>query len=203
MAQTSTVFTLPLNGTKYVLTAINAEPLPALPTRLDHLPDTSAPRDTWRLHWAMAKYPQLPCIPATIRWDDPLLNRFAYNRSNMPIVSDSGSWRLCPKVTDSWLRFERALRFVAKELIAGCPNAWFPFESAFFPLPSNFGYRQSRTDRYHALQCAINSRDAFVPLMAWLTFLLTFYPSPDDSNSPWIKLLLQTGDVHPEWVEQM
>ena len=87
--------------------------------------------------------------------------------------------------------------------ISKIPEAKFPFD-AFWPLPSDFGYRQDHTT-FLSAKCAIfRSRDAFF-LLAFrctLAIALVQYRFPAEDPPAWTSVLMNRGVPVP-WVDEL
>src|SRR6266481_2310934 len=81
----------------------------------------------------------------------------------------------------------------------------FPLDFTDYPLPRTKGYLCSHREERFAINCALSSRDSFVPLMAKCSFtiaLISQEESPLESTPSWIEYLQGTHRLHPEWLEQ-
>ena len=76
----------------------------------------------------------------------------------------------------------------------------FPLDFSFFPLPTTFGYLRSHRNAHAARKCALNSRNAFVPLMAMVSYLIALWgkQSSQVDDPAWAKHLLKATTIHPE-----
>jgi len=186
----------------HVLSSPNADPLSSLPTFSD-VYESTPPQAVWSLRGAINPHPHIPFIPATIRWDEPLLQRFAFDLNSFPIERSQNRFCLSETLSLKWSNFEYALRLVVQHLFTECRGALFPLEFAYLPLPSTYGYLRSHAREIHARKCALNARDAFVGLMAMCSLAIAFWDIPQSDNPPWVRVLLEKAGIHPEWVDQL
>lgn len=124
---------------------------------------------------------------------------------NVPIVREGAFFILEEKVRHSWQRLENALRWVANALLSS-NNVLLPLGFNAGPFPSSYGYISRHMEERFARQCAMKSRDAFVPLMALCTFAISITkPSQTiPGQSPrWVSLLQAEANVHASWIEDL
>ncbi|TDL13477.1 hypothetical protein BD410DRAFT_846911 [Rickenella mellea] len=153
--------------------------------------------------WSSPGFASLPFILVAPRWEGPLFGRLAQNHEVFPITRGTPGWHLAVPLQESWRRLEVALYDAIRTLETA---------EITFPLPFRFGYLKSHSTngkaRYHALQ----SRNAFLPLMATLSDAIAAYiPNPrslhfettrdelKESGPHWVNMLLKRG-VNRAWV---
>ena len=118
----------------------------------------------------------------------------------MPIA---GRWKLAPSLASQWENLEQSLIIVASVLIETA-NQLFPLEFGFFPFPKSYGYLRTHRSEHFARKCAMRARDAFQPLMAMCSFMLSYQHGrvyPNGQEPTWVKAILDSNRVHPEWLQ--
>ncbi|KDQ30234.1 hypothetical protein PLEOSDRAFT_1081782 [Pleurotus ostreatus PC15] len=188
-----------------VFTAVHTTYFPEFPPRdfhmrpEDHRYDLD---DTRRLSWASNEYPQLVCMPTEpiiyggLLYGAPLLDRLDITPQTVPIVETKGRFHLDDKLQKSWFELQTMFYDVGIKMFGAAP---FPPRTEFYPLPDTFGYTRLHKSRRTAVQCALRSRDAFMPLIAMLK-LMYHCMAHCGANSPPIELvhwLIRQG-IHAE-----
>jgi hypothetical protein len=195
------ITTFVLDG--YVVTSPNAAPLSSFPTLVLLLNDDANPQDTFPLNWALPEYPQLAFILSPLRWDHPILQWLNYTFESVPVKHEYG-WKLSPELAQHWENLEHCLSFVSQEIISAT-NPLFSLEFRYFPCPTHYGYLRPHRSEIVAQKCAMRACDAFAPLMAMCSLSLSFFhgaTNPHDADPVWVKNILKSGCIHPEWIQQ-
>jgi len=144
-------------------------------------------------------------MPATIRFNGLLFLCLAYNNRTMPLQADRAAWKLSSSVAATWQHLEDTLLFVAGVLIPKL-GMIFPLSFTDCPMPRTKGYLRTHKTSNIALQCALKSRDAFLPLIAKCSMAIahaTNDGSPTTSTPWWIEYLKTNHNLHPEMLESL
>jgi hypothetical protein len=185
--------------------SVNASPLPPLESiqSADNLSEDSFPNQTFKLTWSSNTFLWLPFIPTTMRLNNPLFQRLAFSIQSLPLECTYSRYHLARELQHRWYRLEANLYDVIRKLLkAG--NALFPLDFAEFPLPNTFGYLRDHKEKRHAINCAKNSRAAFMPLIAMVSFAMALLGRDDLSSSePHWKEVLKREHVHHVWVDNL
>ena len=171
-------------------------PRPTVPTI--NLPNNPLPSEGSILHWSMDAYPYLPYCLQSPRYSGPLLQRLSYRAGNLPVECVDNMWRLCPKVAHQWRSLETCL-ISATQIILDSSDT---LNLRWFRKPEEYLYRQQFDTRQRMVGCAMRSRDAFLPLMATCSYVISHTPNFTASPPPWSDMLRAKG-LHPEWVNML
>jgi hypothetical protein len=187
----------------HVLVSPNSSRIIELPhhlSKIDLCTDYPDPSEATTLRWSMNPYPQLAYCLTSPRFQGPLLQRLAYTRRTLPVIWDGRIhfWGLSPDVLYLWWSLEMCLICVARELFSSTTA----LHSQTFQVPSDYGYCRPHGKRDRAVRCSMRAHDAFVPLMALVSYAISLTPSFTDENPPWVAKLIERG-IHPEWVEML
>src|SRR5882724_6400745 len=140
-----------------------------------------------------------------MRFDGPLFLHLAYNNHTMPLQADRAVWKLSSSVAATWQHLEDTLLFVAGVLIPKL-GMIFPLSFTDCPMPQTKGYLQTHKTSNIALQCALKSLNAFLPLIAKCSMAIahaTNDSSPTMSTPWWIEYLKTNHNLHPEMLESL
>lgn len=148
------------------------------------------------IRWADPCYPGLPFIPLSPRFDSELFRCLSPPRGVFPIEGSGFSWRLKPATVKSFKALENDLLLVEKALRTWDATLKLPSWWTLFRLPHKYGYNVTHTTYEGAQTSVVESRDAFLPLMGWCSFLISHFhqqlPPPEHHIFCWEKILLQS-----------
>ena len=82
-------------------------------------------------------------------------------------------YMLGQQVINEWTRLQQNLHFIAETLFDKPTYALLPSDFTLFPLPSKYGFQHNHKSPEAAHIVGDTSRLAFVPLMGWISYLLT------------------------------
>ena len=163
---------------------------------------------TSRIQWAYNHYPYLAFIPLTKAFGGELLRPISMNANTIQLVAfDTASreWYCMEQGTkDNWSNLERSLSFACPKLAPRLPK---PMNKQMYkPKPSShFGY-QSPFDNVDKARSSINkSRNAFIVLMAYLSFIIAHLEEPNEKEDGfplWCTALLE-AKIQPAWIEKL
>jgi hypothetical protein len=139
-------------------------------------------------------------IPLRIHWNTPLLQRFAYNRSTIPIDKIGVKYQLRNSILTEWAEFERLLIYIQDKVMEG-KSLLVPMTTVWFKHPSEWGYTRAHKTEKAARGCAMFARQAFIHMMALTTFYLanTVGRDPDE----WVDTLEKKARLLPDLVHQI
>jgi hypothetical protein len=141
-------------------------------------------------------------IPLRVHWNTPLLQRFAYNRSTIPLDKIGTKYRLRASIVAQWLEFEQLLLYIHRVLTEG-KSILVPMTTVWFKHPSEWGYTRTHRTESHARGCAMKSRQAFIHLMALTTFYIALNVGSDSDYPEWVDTLEKQGNLLPDLVHQI
>jgi len=126
--------------------------------------DRPDPRETMRMRWADSRFAILGWVPVAPRFDRPL-HALQSPGNTYQIVETKSGWMIADHIVKRLQLLENNLCYLA-DTLAVKTDILIPIECEDFPRPSAYGY--SRTHKTHkgAHISAIQSRDAFFPLVA-------------------------------------
>jgi hypothetical protein len=118
-------------------------------------------------------------IPLRVHWNTPLLQRFAYNRSTIPVDKIGTKYQLRGSILAQWIEFEQLLLYIHAVLTEG-KSIIIPMTTVWFKQPSEWGYTRTHKTESVARGCAMKSRQSFIHMMALTTYYiaLTFNDLP-------------------------
>jgi len=139
----------------------------------------------------------------------PPFDRLACVSSDFPVVGKKGNWSLAPAIAKQWENLENNLLFIGRYLQSNSPsNILLPLDFRLVSRPEEYGYKRCHKSRFGAQRSARYSRDAFLPLMAWCAYIISYdhvlITPPNQSGQVlrWEFILYQSG-VNPDSVEEL
>lgn len=155
--------------------------------------------------WFDERYPFLPFCILRPDWTGRLFEPLEGTKNSFPISTVFGMrFELDKELQQHWWDLERALVYAYEEFLGLRPTFLHPLDIQTFRLPSSWGFTVSHESLEAARIRALNSRNAFVPLMALLIYFiaLTSKPStnPYEFETYWIQHLVEFRGVDAEWV---
>ncbi|KAJ7695257.1 hypothetical protein B0H14DRAFT_3530273 [Mycena olivaceomarginata] len=158
--------------------------------------------------WVNPKFPYLVLLPRFNPFYGPLFSCLNVARKNLPLEQVTTvavgetlprvRWGLEQSLIDRWLHLESLLRLTLRRMtdLYGGPIAVGVYT---FLNPISYRYTErNASSRSIAVDIALRSRDAFLPLMAKITlmFILLDARGPGD----WRAQLLQQTKLHWQWL---
>ncbi|KAJ7123792.1 hypothetical protein C8R43DRAFT_1135844 [Mycena crocata] len=158
--------------------------------------------------WINPKFPYLVLLPRYNPFYGPLFSCLNVTKKNLPIeevitvplgeTSPQVRWGLDQTLIDRWLRLESLLRLTLRSMmdLYGGRAALGVYT---FLNPISYRYTERNAlSRSSAVDIALRSRDAFLPLMAKLTLMIILL---DASNrDDWRDKLLGQTKLHWQWL---
>lgn len=114
-----------------------------------------------------------------------------------------------PSLQRRWLRLETALILVYETTFSQRPNLPHPIDMQKFRLPSQWGYTRYHESERAARIRILNSRNAFVPLLALCMYAVALAYGRDVEHGEkraarnWLQTLVVDQGVDPEWVTSL
>nr|VWO99258.1 N/A [Ganoderma boninense] len=185
------------------------------PSRVDFLPgirvgdpdQNLTARDLRKAVWAIDKSPEMAYMLRSSHSDSSLLLRLNCDPRKPPIVTtEKKRYALSEDVLTAWMDLEQSLYAVSETLllhISKIPEAKFPFD-AFWPLPSECGYRKEHPTFQSARKAVLRSRDAFFLLASRCTLAIALfqYRFPAEDPPAWTCVLMDRGVPAP-WIDEL
>lgn len=188
-----------------VFSSPNAEHLPEVSGRKDvFLCDIHYPREASKVRWNSKRSQHLAYIACHPSFNNPILERLNCTYRGLSIMREGGWYFLDPDIQHKWYRLEQSLLWVANTLLSGGRvNLQLDFEPG--PVPSSCGYLNKHVEERFARRCAMNSRDAFVPLMALCSWSISLVGASLTANKApqWVDMLQANPTVVPSWIEDL
>lgn len=156
----------------YVYSSPNSGTIPPIPPK-ERI--GSDPSEALKPRWADARYPALPFIPLSPRFDSDLFSCLQSPRGKFPTEVSSSSYRLAPATAKALSILENDLRLMVKALKTSSEPKPLQLPASFelFPVPSKYGYTKAHKTA-ESLQASFNqSRDAFLVLMGLCSFFIS------------------------------
>lgn len=154
-----------LNGT--VVVAYNTNQ--PYPPQIRKNPDSPDLRYLHLPSYESNNVPYLCTALASPDYTGILLGRLRQTETQFPIVKICDKYMLDPTTTESWLSLEKALECISFHLVFSA----FPFISLDYqcpPAPSKYGFTRTFDSRHSALNAIQKSRNAFLMLIAHVTW---------------------------------
>lgn len=180
----------------------------AFPSTPDPLPllDDYSPRYLRQINYQHEKYPFLAFIPVRPNTTGQIMGRFA----DIQLENDENGWRLAESQADSWYRLGKAVGGMAQYLwenLREDEGINLPFKLTEYTRPEQYGYMFRYKYKEEAMRRIHDSREAFLPLFAMLSFVLAFYefsPTsvPENRCFAWYKKLILKG-VGSTWLNDL
>jgi hypothetical protein len=160
------------------------------------LPDGASPTQLRRRVWALGYFPYLPfMLRSPLLYGD--MTCFA-TPELLPLEDDKYGFHLPSDVAESWKGVETSCLHIASVLCSSYrkrhPKVCWNFPIP--PRPSNFGYFKAHSTEKKARFALSESLDAFVILLAYVSFSIAICRGSDDPLS----ISLSTSDLEqPRW----
>jgi hypothetical protein len=179
-----------------------------LPTRDDAPHPTSLMLgDIWTVHWIRPEAPFMMLVPTNRRpFDGPLFSRLDFIH-NIPLhQSEDRSWSLRSDVIRDWHALEHNLHAVWWAMLKKS-DARSPAALRYWAWPHRYGYHLTYRSRSDANIIATRSRNAFIPLMASITFFIIqldyFATRYGEGFVEWRRDVIAAADIHPQWFSDL
>ena len=125
----------------------------------------------------------------------------------MKQFTNNGSWYLDRQLQEQWWQLEQALILLYQAVLTLRPEFLHPLEFQPFRLPSQWNYRKTHESERLARIRVLNSRNAFIPLIALCAYAVSLSQgkasSERRSDLNWISLLVDRYRIHPEWINEL
>ncbi|TDL14816.1 hypothetical protein BD410DRAFT_733591, partial [Rickenella mellea] len=124
--------------------------------------------------WSSPEYPHLPFIIRNPTFSGPLFSRLAQGPCLFPVEKIGSGYSLAKHLQESWRRLELALIEATNQIYNAIPKDRIigGISDEGYPFPVRFGYWNPHETAEKAMQCALQSRNAFLHLMAKCTMII-------------------------------
>ncbi|KAG6908020.1 hypothetical protein DXG01_006487 [Tephrocybe rancida] len=190
----------------YTLYKSEPGPFPAIPVdAFPRNPESKVlkyiPLPDFRMMWIPNEAPFMALVPCFRVFHGPLFSHLAINERRVPLDHQvDGTYILAKDIKDDWISLESNMKAMAIALFE-LTSIYTPRVFAFWPTPMRYGYAKSYTSPRIAKLKILQSRDAFVPLMATLSLFLLII---DDLQGPnWRKEVISTTGIEQQWLADL
>lgn len=164
--------------------------------------------------WYDPDHPFLAFMPATSNYCSSLFLGPIFERLNVTFerveIERFGhdGYRLAASRMQAWIRLEVALDYMLQLLSRyRGPDRSRHFEK-FNAYPESFGYKQLHSKAEFARRCAIRSRDAFVPLCAYLSYAIALCSDTEDDFKickfpRWLLFITKNPKINASWMDDL
>jgi hypothetical protein len=190
------------------------KPPPTLSESISELlPDIVSPTELRNRVWAARNLPYLPFI-LNSPFHGTMTSRFATPVGQIPLVKGKSGYHLPESVAKSWKTLEQSLRTICNVLnttfLQDHPKVFLSVNTP--SKPSDFGYFTTHPTEETARTALSQSLDAFVILLACVSFYiaisriqgdpLSISSSTSESKPRWLRDLADRKNrIHPEWLQ--
>jgi hypothetical protein len=182
----------------------NVEMQPSVPDWSFKVGEDTLPNDVRVPRPVMKDWIYLPFTLSRPRFEGPLFGRLAGRQDPFPVQQVGLGWQLDLQVQQSWRRLEVSLYDVIDKLLDASGGHHLTMDTSAFRLPSGFGYMRAHRDAHTARRQALRSRDAFLPLMAFVSFAIALPGNQGPDRIPlWYTKLVADGRVSVQWLEHL
>ena len=145
------------------------------------------------MRWADSRFAILGWVPVAPRFDRPL-HALQSPGDTYQIVKTESGWVIADHIVKRLQLLENNLCYLANTLAAKT-DASIPLECEDFPRPSAYGYSGTHKTYKGARISAMRSRDAFFPLVAWCSFVMSSLHNAHElpALTRWEDILHQTN----------
>lgn len=156
-----------------------------------------------RARWFDDRYPFMAFALSNPRWIGSIFRRLSGARHTFPVIENHEGWNLHPLIQLKWERLESALKLVYESAFSIAPADVHPLDIQSYRSPITWGYTRYHKSEALARARILNSRNAFVPLMALCTYAIVVSHHRTRHVSLWNSILIQRESVDAEWVDQL
>ena len=157
--------------------------------------------------------PYLCVLPVRPDYAGAVLGGLRLDERQIPIVKSGGRFRLRSSVCTRWIAIEKVLRDLALALLHNSDTPYVPVDYCFPTSPRQHGFMKSYDTKDAAIAAIQQSRDAFLPLVAHVSWAAiahrhTYrYKNPSVSNidvdKGWRELLTKKYNVQEAWMQDL
>ena len=162
-------------------------------------------KNIWQLGYVSNSTPFMPLVPQHRPFHGSLFSRLNYDSRTIPVHQlPNGNWALDGTVIRDWDTLERNLRALLSSMLF---FSTMPLPRLFqlWYYPMKYGYKLSYQTYRQARFIALRSRDAFIPLMASLSFMLILMEAQEklSPNFNWRDKVLGRSGTHYQWLAEL
>jgi hypothetical protein len=157
--------------------------------------------------WLSNVYPYVAFWPKSVSFTGPIFARLDISDKTLPVIRISHIFYSLPDdMITSWRRLEIALVGLATFLISESRTLKHMAVLGFLPLPSECGYASTHKEERFVRHCAYKSREAFVGLSAFCSFVIANNMDERDrmrEEPSWSASCRLKKGVHPQWLQDL
>ena len=155
----------------YTIVKGHAYDLPLIPDRISPEINSVLFKPFNMVGWIYNQFPFMMLIPKYKPFYDPLFDCLDIEECKVPAKCLGPScWCLDPKLITEWVSLERNLCTMVYAMLKLCGGA-LPRLFQFWPFPKHYRYELFYSHCHHVQIIAMQSWDAFIPLIAAVTLM--------------------------------
>ncbi|KAG6836765.1 hypothetical protein H0H93_003684 [Arthromyces matolae] len=187
-------------------------PCRSIPKLLDTVPEVTIHEPERRLslenllafNWIQDEFPYLMMMPTKCPFYPPLFDQLFYRNNRFPIVREERGFILTRDTINMWEDLEGSLFGVVRAMGDICYHH-LPKSFRYWAKPRQYGYTKAYRTKQIAQEVALDSRDAFVPLIATASLFFTMmdkfaHPPP---GSTWREAVVSRAGVHHQFLSDL
>ena len=157
--------------------------------------------------------PYLCAAPLIPYYAGAVIGGLSFSKNRVPIVKEGAQFRLDPTIASRWMVVEKILTDLALALLRSGDTPYIPIDYKFPPSPRLSGYSEGFPSKVAARSAVRNSRDAFNPLIAHVTWAVITHrymyrarnpnAEPKKLDEGWSDVLRNKYHVEPAWIEDL
>ncbi|KAJ8694754.1 hypothetical protein PTI98_007404 [Pleurotus ostreatus] len=192
-----------IHGGHYTVVNSRTEVVPTPPATMIHYmeDDLSIFKQP---NWLTNMFPYLALIPKHHSWSGPLFQPLHVSLSSLKFwKTRDGCYVLVKTTRDTWRALEYALQRFIKYLLNEVRGVSSSF--AFYSFPSQYGYSFKHPTPEEARDCCMQSRDAFLPLIALATFCVILAERHERAlpTFRWRDFVSSAARLHPQFIADL
>lgn len=192
-----------IHGGHYTVVNSRTEVVPTPPATMIHYmeDDLSIFKQP---NWLTNVFPYLALIPKHHSWSGPLFQPLHVSSSSLKFwKTRDGCYVLVKTTRDTWRALEYALQRFIKYLLNEVRGVSSSF--SFYSFPSQYGYSFKHPTPEEARDCCMQSRDAFLPLIALATFCVILAERHERAlpTFRWRDFVSSAASLHPQFIADL
>jgi hypothetical protein len=168
-------------------------------------PSHSTTLPDFDLQWIPNEHLFMFLIPKHPPFHMPLFDRLGFKETNLPVKRlGREKYVLDHGLRIQWISLKRNLRAIAFAMADLC-TVPLPKFFDFWAFPKRFGYEVVHPSSHAVAVAAMHSRNAFLPLMATVTFLLIILNDREVTvqGFRWREKVLHKTGIHHQWLSAL
>lgn len=147
------------------------------------------------LYWLEDQFLFLALVPAQYPFHVPMLRCLDHTVDTIPTEPNATKFRLSSDLRKEWHSLEKTLKLVAESMAKAIQ---IPFPFSLWRTPTSFGYKLACNTAEVAADMAIRSRDAFKPLLAFISMALLALQ--ESGLCSWHTDVCREAEIHPQFI---